>query len=209
MWKSLKFISQSLKRLILNSTHRQRKHQYFKSVESEVLRLRASEVNLIARVQSLSDQVNLLRMTLAQNGLSEVAALEGKFEATGGGGPDLAMKEISIQSPEQLSNGMTSKDLIAGMDFELNDALTHPISQDHSDHDISDHVRKAHAKTVEPTDNRKLDQLSGPRVVTSQPNNSQYTCTGLLCNQDMADMGMQFVMASVLILSRFYLYMLS
>jgi len=195
VWKSLKIISQSLKRLIFNSTHRQRKHQYFKRVESEVLRLRASEVTLLARVQTLSDHVNLLQKTLEQHGLSEVAALNGKLETVNGSGPKLAMNKESIQDFEQLSNGVISTELPAGMDFELTDPSTHPISQDHFDHVISNHLPKAHAELIEPTNIQKLNQLSGPLVVTSQSNHPQSRCTDSICNQDLTDLGMEFVMA--------------
>lgn len=189
------FISQSLKGLIFNSTHRQRKHQYFKSLESEVLRLRASEVSLLARVQTLSDHVNQLQRTLGRHGLSEVAALSGKLKTTNGGGLDLAINKESIQDSEQLKNGVNSRELPAGIDFDLGDPSSHLISQDHLDHVMSDHSSKVHAELIEPTNIQKLDLLSGPQVVTSQSNYIQSGCTGLLINQDMADMGMEFVMA--------------
>lgn len=47
-----------------NSTHRQRKDKYFKDLESEVLRLRASEVALTLQVQELRNHVEALQNTL-------------------------------------------------------------------------------------------------------------------------------------------------
>ncbi|KAJ5630307.1 uncharacterized protein N7484_010407 [Penicillium longicatenatum] len=175
-------------------THRQRKHQYFKSLEAEVLRLRANEVNLLARVQTLNDHVNLLQRTLEQHGLSEVAALTEKSETINGGVPDSAMNKEPIQCSGQLSNGVNSRDL-ADMDIELTDPSTHPTRQDRLDQVISDALPKSHAELIRPTNIQKLDQLSGPLVVASQLKERQYRCTGLICNQDMTDMGMEFVMA--------------
>lgn len=159
------------------------------------MRLRASEVSLLARVQTLSGHVNQLQRTLGRHGLSEVAALSGKLKTTNGGGLDLAMNKESIQDSEQLNNGVNSRELPAGIDFDLGDPSSHLISQDHSDHVMSDHSSKVHAELIEPTNIQKLDLLSGPQVVTSQSTYIQSGCTGLLINQDMADMGMEFVMA--------------
>ncbi|KAJ5789382.1 uncharacterized protein N7518_006393 [Penicillium psychrosexuale] len=44
-------------------THRQRKDQYFKTLESQLFRLRASEVSLTLQVQELRNQVEALRLS--------------------------------------------------------------------------------------------------------------------------------------------------
>ena len=46
------------------STHRQRTQNYIKTLESEVVRLRGSEVNLMTERDKLQGQVNILRTTL-------------------------------------------------------------------------------------------------------------------------------------------------
>ena len=46
-----------------NSTHRQRKDQYFKNLESQLVCLRASEVRLTLQVQELRNQVEALQAT--------------------------------------------------------------------------------------------------------------------------------------------------
>ncbi|KAJ5806740.1 hypothetical protein N7474_010332 [Penicillium riverlandense] len=96
-------------------SHRQRKDQYFKSLEREVLRLRASEVDLLVQVQNLRDHVGLLQGILDKNELSVLATLDGELEATDGSDADLIGAKDSTHCLEHVDNGLKFAESKAGV----------------------------------------------------------------------------------------------
>ncbi|PCH04128.1 Hypothetical protein PENO1_029080 [Penicillium occitanis (nom. inval.)] len=50
-------------------THRERKDQYFKTLESEVLRLRANEANFLKKIQELETHIFHLREAVKRTGI--------------------------------------------------------------------------------------------------------------------------------------------
>lgn len=153
-------------------------------------------MDLLVQVQTLSDHIDLLQGILDQHGLSEVAALNNsKLNAINGGGTDLPMVKKSAQGSEQLNNGVASSEFPVGTDSELTNSSMYPISQTHFDQVVSDNLPQAHAELISTTNIQKPDRLPNPPIVTSQPHFSQSRCAERICNQDMADMGMEFIMA--------------
>lgn len=59
-----------------HSTHRQRTQNYIKTLESEVVRLRGSEANLMTERDKLQGQVNILRTTLLLSNVPLPAGFE-------------------------------------------------------------------------------------------------------------------------------------
>lgn len=65
------------------STHRERKDQYFKALESEVLHLKENEANYLKKIQQLEAHIGHLQDTLLRNGIdlptNHVSSLNGNF----------------------------------------------------------------------------------------------------------------------------------
>ena len=97
----------AIKTYVLYSTHRQRTQNYIKTLESEVVRLREAETNLLQERDKLKGQIETLRTTVI---LSNIPLPEG-------------VEDIGTTSPplQQLS----TFDMPATVSY-ANDALDHP-----------------------------------------------------------------------------------
>lgn len=183
--------------LIFNSTHRQRKDQYFKSLEKEVLRLRASEVDLLVQVQNLRDHVGLLQGIVDKHELSVLATLDGELEATDGIDADLVGAKNSNQCHEHVDNGLTFSESKTEVDFQRNNPSFHLLSQNIPSGQTSDHSPQVHCDIIHSTTSQQPAPFPSPatRLSLCQSSHSQPRYAEQISNRDTTDMGMEFVLS--------------
>ncbi|KAJ5605273.1 hypothetical protein N7510_010427 [Penicillium lagena] len=178
-------------------SHRQRKDLYFKSLEKEVLRLRASEVDLLVQVQSLRDHVGLLQGILDKHDLSVLTTPGGEFETTDSSDADVIGTKNSIQCLEHVGNWPRFSESKQGVDFQRNNPSFHWSSQNICSGQTSDHSPQTHGNIIESTTSQQPALLSYPEThrSLSHLSHSQPGYVEHFSNRDTTDMGMEFVLS--------------
>jgi hypothetical protein len=184
-------------RLIFNSTHRLRKDQYFKNLESEVLRLRASEVNLAIQVQNLHYHVDVLQGILNKHDVPAIPATFSGLMSAEGVVADLSPAKASNQYYGDVQTGLNSWGSKAGTDFEGTDPSLRLSSTNIYNGITSDGSINSHGKPIESTNSHQPDPSFCQPILTSPPRpiDSQSRCAEQPFNRKMADMGMEFVLS--------------
>jgi hypothetical protein len=183
--------------LMFGSTHRLRKDQYFKNLESEVLRLRANEVNLVIQVQNLRNQVDVLQGIVKKHDQSILSAPCYNSVATEGIRPDPFPSITPIQDHGNVQDGISSWASKPDMDFERTGAYIDLSSESICAPFKSNISTDPHDQPVGLTNDPPPDQLfsSPSRTALVQSNDSQLLCAKKPFNQKMTDMGMEFILA--------------
>lgn len=152
-----------------NSTHRQRKDQYFKTLESEVLRLRASEVSLTLQVQDLQNHVEALQATPERHGMSPFCAPHDRSKIPENDGHPTGLDPLDTKLP------------------------THPSSQNLDIDILSTRSPKTHNQEIDSMDTPQPAFISGPATHLIFSHVTYDKLRGL----DMIGAGMEFVLAYV------------
>ncbi|KAJ6057170.1 uncharacterized protein N7446_008068 [Penicillium canescens] len=175
-------------------THRLRKDQYFKNLESEVLRLRANEVNLVIQVQNLRNQVDVLQGIVKKHDQSIISA---PFCATEGNRPDPLPSKTPFHVHGNVQDGISSWASKPDMDFERTDAYIDLSSESICAPIKSNNSTDSHGQPAGLTNDPPPDQLfsSPSRTALVQSKDSQLLCANKPFNQKMTDMGMEFILA--------------
>ncbi|KAJ5999612.1 hypothetical protein N7481_000021 [Penicillium waksmanii] len=178
-------------------THRLRKDQYFKNLESEVLRLRTNEVNLVIQVQKLRNQVDELQGIVDIHEQSRLSVSFCGLKQTENIGADPTAVNTLFQSHCGVKHGISSWGPEAGMGFEGTDSLVDPSSKTLSNHMMLDQSPNPHDQLVGSTNSQQPDPYFRPPTLTppAQQTGSQSRCFEHPFKQRMTDMGMEFVLA--------------
>jgi hypothetical protein len=183
--------------LMFRSTHRLRKDQYFKNLESEVLRLRANEVNLVIQVQNLRNQVDVLQEILKKHDQSILSTPFCDFVATEGVRPDPLPPIAPIQDHANVQDGISSWASKPDMDFERTNAYVDLSSESICAPIKANNSTDSHGQPVGLTNDPLPGQLfsSPSRTALVQSKDSQLLCAKKPFDQKMTDMGMEFILA--------------
>jgi hypothetical protein len=154
---------------VRNSTHRQRKDQYFKTLESQLFHLRASEVSLTLQVQELRNQVEALQATPDKYGLSPFIVPHDRSQ---------------ISESDEHATFLDSSDTVS---------RTHVSGQINSIENSSTRSSKPHNQEIASIDARQLASFSSP----ANPLNSSHVAHDKSQGLDMICAGMEFVLAYV------------
>lgn len=182
---------------MFSSTHRLRKDQYFKNLESEVLRLRANEVNLVIHVENLRNQVDVLQGIVKKHDQSILSAPVCGAVATEDIRPDPLPAITPIQDHGNVQDGISSWASKPDMEFERTDAYIDLSSERICGPIKSNSSTDSHGQPIGLTHDPLPDQLfsSPSRTALVQSNDSQLLCAEKPFNQKMTDMGMEFILA--------------
>lgn len=190
---------------MFSSTHRLRKDQYFKNLESEVLRLRANEVNLVNHIQNLRKQVDALQNIVDKHEQFVLSEPLYRVAETTNIQSDLTPAKTTTEDYRSTQNGINSWASQAGMDFEGTDSSMDLSSKTNPSPITSNQNTTPHSPLSDASVIQQPDQYLRASTVASlaQPNHIQTKCAEHVSSKKMTDMGMEFVLASV-----FYLYFL-
>lgn len=183
--------------LMFGSTHRLRKDQYFKNLESEVLRLRANEVNLVIQVQNLRKRVDVLQGIVKkhdQSILSHHFAILSQLRAL----DQTPSRPIApIQDHGNVQDGISSWASKPDMDFERTNAYIDLSSESICAPIKSSNSTDSHDQPVGLTNDPPPDQVfsSPSRTALVESKDSQLLRVKNPFNQKMTDMGMEFILA--------------
>ena len=187
---------------MFSSTHRLRKDQYFKNLESEVLRLRANEVNLANHVQSLRNQVDVLQKIVDKHEQFVLSEPLYRLAENANIQPNLTPAKTPTEDYRSTQNGINSWGSQAGMDFEGTDSSMDLSSKTNSSPITSNQKTTSHSLLSDPSNIQQPEQYLCASTIASlvQPNHFQSKCAEQVSSKKMTDMGMEFVLASVVYL---------
>ncbi|KAJ5119322.1 hypothetical protein N7448_009991 [Penicillium atrosanguineum] len=177
-------------------THRLRKDQYFKNLESEVLRLRANEVNLVNHVHRLRNQVDVLQNIVDKHEQFVLSEPLYRLAETGNVQADLTPAKTPTEGFKSPQNGVSLVGSKAGMDFEgidsSMDLSTNTIYSDVT----SSHNTTFHSPLSDSSNIQQPDQYLCALTTTSlaQPNEPKSKDPGQISSKKMTDMGMEFIL---------------
>ena len=185
---------------MLDSTHRERKDQYLKSLESEVLRLRTSEVNLLVQVEQLHNYVESLQMILAHHGI-DVPVNSNSSGVTVDGAVGF---DSLFQGPTQINhfdNGFQSSQSSV-RNGDQGTQLSKASSRQNGHCPTTTEVipnHSSHTQQIIPS-RRGYDLLNNTFEISASQSPQTLGCiqsepTGRLCDRDLAEVGMEFVLA--------------
>ncbi|KAJ5198657.1 uncharacterized protein N7498_007774 [Penicillium cinerascens] len=171
-------------------THRLRKDQYFKNLESEVLRLRANEMKLVLQVQNLRSQIDVLHGIVDKQELSVLPAAPFiDLKAAENAGVGLTVATSPVQYHGNIQNGISSWGSRVGTESEETNS---PLGL--SGENI---YPNSHGQLIGSANGQQPDLPFRAPAFTSpfQPMEPQSRCAEKSSNQKMTDMGMEFVLA--------------
>ncbi|KAJ5585207.1 uncharacterized protein N7459_005007 [Penicillium hispanicum] len=163
-------------------TYRQRKDDYFKSLEKEVIRLRASEADLLGQLKKARDHVERLEGILGKHQLYELANSDGEANGPSIGTDMGVMKPVEPYDHDHRDDALNFGDLELGTDSQGFTPPVHLLGQLTDSDTTSDYAPNLHGN-VESTKSH-----SQPPLLYPQPHSP-------LSHPNLTDMGMEFVLS--------------